>query len=227
MNLREFARYFDHTALKPETTPANIEQLCRETRDYGFAAVCVNPVYAQMAVHLLADCPATVCTVVGFPLGASTTASKLSECQQAIVHGAREIDMVIWIGGLKAGKANDVEAEIRALAEDCHAAAARLKVIIECALLTDEEKRLACSLAVHARADFVKTSTGFAAAGATVADVKLMSAIALPAGVGVKAAGGIRTFADATAMIAAGATRIGASASVGILAESRSQGMAE
>lgn len=215
----ELARFFDHTALKADVRPDAIEQLCREAAAHHFRTVCVNPIFVSIARRLLADSDVEVCTVVGFPLGASTTESKVAETIDSIQHGAKEIDMVLWVGGLKAGVAGAVREDIRRVAGMCHEHGALLKVIIECALLTDDEKRRACELCVEAAADMVKTSTGFAASGATVADVKLMSQTVAAAGLGVKAAGGIRTLSDVRAMIAAGATRIGASASVQIMAE--------
>ncbi len=219
MTPHELARYIDHTALKPETTPAQIQQLCREALEHHFATVCVNPIYVPMAAHKLAGSDVKVCAVVGFPLGASTTEMKAAEARDAIRHGAQEIDMVIWVGGLKAGKAAEVEADIAAVARECHAGGAILKVILECAVLTDAEKKRVCELCVQAKADFVKTSTGFGPGGATVEDVRLMSEAVKARGLGVKAAGGIRTYFDALKMIEAGATRIGASSSVKIMEE--------
>lgn len=219
MTPHELAQYIDHTALKPEATPAQIEQLCREALEYHFASVCVNPIYVATAARLLAGSGVKVCAVAGFPLGANTTEMKVAEAHDAIRLGAQEIDMVIWVGGLKAGREAEVEADIAAVATECHKGSAILKVIFECALLTDEEKKRACALCVRANADFVKTSTGFGLGGATEADVRLMSETVRSHGLGVKAAGGIRNRADALKMIEAGATRIGASASVRIMAE--------
>jgi deoxyribose-phosphate aldolase len=216
----DIARWIDHTLLKPEATPAEIEQLCHEAREYHFAAVCVNPPYVKQCAQLLRDTDVAVCTVVGFPLGAHTTATKVFETQQALADGAREIDMVINLGALKAKQYDVVRDDIRAVCDAAHARGAIVKVIIEAALLTDDEKVRACELARDAGADFVKTSTGFGPGGATVHDVALM-ARTVGRQLGVKAAGGIRTYEQAQAMIAAGATRIGASAGVKIVEEAR------
>jgi deoxyribose-phosphate aldolase len=224
MTPQDLARMIDHTALKPETTPAQIEQLCREALAFNFASVCVNPVFVSSAARLLEGRAVKTCTVVGFPLGATTTAQKVAEAKEAIRFGASEIDMVLWIGGLKAKQDEWVGSDIAALAEVCREAGALLKVILECALLTDDEKKRAAELCVQAKADFVKTSTGFASGGATVEDVKLLASIAKPAGLGVKAAGGIRTYDDAMRMIEAGATRLGASAGVKIMEEAAKKG---
>lgn len=217
---KTLARFIDHTNLKPDATPADIEQLCAEAREHQFAAVCVNPLHVKLAARLLRGSGVIVCSVVGFPLGASPTSAKVYETRQAIRDGAREIDMVIDVGALKAGDDRRVKADIRALVEACRDGGAHLKVIIEAALLNDEEKVRACRLSKEAGAHFVKTSTGFGPGGATVKDV-LMMRQTVGADVGVKAAGGIRTFDDLTSMLAAGATRIGASASVKILKEAR------
>lgn len=225
MTLKSLAHYFDHTALKPAVLPTEIEQLCAEAIEHGFRTVCIHPIYISIAKRLLANSPVEVCTVVGFPLGSMTTESKVSETVQAIELGAREIDMVIWIGGLKARIHGAVRDDIQRVAEACHEREATLKVIIECALLTDDEKRRACEFCIAAKADMVKTSTGFASGGATVADVQLLSECVRAAGLGVKAAGGIKTFDDAQAMIAAGATRIGASSSVDIMKEAMQHGI--
>jgi deoxyribose-phosphate aldolase len=213
MNKEQVARLIDHTLLKPEATPAQVERLCDEARRYGFASVCVNPVYVKLAAEKLAGSGVAVCTVVGFPLGATTTSIKVQEAQQAMADGASEIDMVIHIGALKAGDHDAVQKDIAAVAAACHAGGALLKVIIEAVLLSDEEKVIACQLA---GADFVKTSTGFAGGGATVEDVRLMRRAVGPH-MGIKAAGGVRSYADAMAMVEAGATRIGASAGVEIV----------
>lgn len=212
------ARTIDHTLLKADATPAQIERLCAEARRYGFASVCVNPSYVPLCAHLLASSAVATCTVVGFPLGATTTEVKVFEARQAINNGAHEIDMVLAIGQLKAGDYAYVLDDITQVVVACHAHGALCKVIIETALLNDEEKVAACLLAGSAQADFVKTSTGFSSGGATVADVALMRRAVGPQ-VGVKAAGGVRTLADAQAMLAAGATRIGASAGVQIMRE--------
>lgn len=217
---KTLARFIDHTNLKQDATPADIEQLCAEARQHGFAAVCVNPLHVKLAARLLRGSGVITCSVVGFPLGASATQAKVYETRQAIRDGAREIDMVIDVGALKAGLNDRVKSDIKALVEACRDGGAHLKVIIEAALLNDEEKVRACRLSKEAGAHFVKTSTGFGPGGATSADVALMRQT-VGADVGVKAAGGIRTFDDLTHMLAAGATRIGASASVKILKEAR------
>ena len=211
----------DHTLLKPEASQEEIAQLCYEARKYGFISVCVNPAYVKLCSQLLEGSGALVCTVVGFPLGATSTESKVFETQQAIREGATEIDMVINVGAVRSRDYELVERDIASVARVCHASNAILKVIIEAALLTNEEKVVACQLAKVAEADFVKTSTGFGPGGATPEDVALMRRVVGPR-MGVKAAGGIRTYADALKLIEAGASRIGASASVKIL-----QGAAE
>ncbi len=217
MKKNALAKYIDHTLLKPDATEAQIEKLCAEAREYGFASVCVNSCYASLAARLLAGSDVAVCCVVGFPLGAATTAAKAFEAADAAQNGATEIDMVINVGAAKDGRWDDVEADIAGVAAAIEGKAL-LKVIIETCLLTDAEKIEACRAAVRAGADFVKTSTGFSKAGATAADVALMRKTVGPE-IGVKAAGGIRTYADAMAMIEAGASRIGASAGIAILAE--------
>lgn len=218
--MQDIARLIDHTLLKPEATPDEIEKLCHEAREYRFAAVCVNPPYVKQCAQLLRGTDVAVCTVVGFPLGAHTTEVKVFEAQQAITDGATEIDMVINIGALKAKQYDRVREDIRAVCDAAHARGAIVKVIIEAALLTDDEKVRACELAREAGADFVKTSTGFGPGGATVHDVALM-ARTVGGQLGVKAAGGIRSYEQAQAMVAAGATRIGASAGVKIVAEAK------
>jgi len=212
------AALIDHTLLKPEATEAQIIQLCDEARQYGFAAVCVNPTHVRLCANKLAGSQVHVCTVVGFPLGATLPQVKTYETQRVLDEGAIEIDMVINIGALKDKNHGLVLHDIGSVVRTAHAAGALVKVIIEAALLTDEEKVTACQLAQNAGADYVKTSTGFGPGGATVHDVALMRQTVGPV-MGVKAAGGIRTLADAQKMIAAGATRIGASASVKIMAE--------
>jgi deoxyribose-phosphate aldolase len=209
------ARYIDHTLLKPEATPAQIAQLCAEAREHAFAAVCLNPINVAQAAQLLHGAPVAVCTVVGFPLGANLPEVKAYETLQALNQGATEIDMVINIGALKAGQFDRVQQDITAVVQTCKArpVPALVKVIIEACLLTDDEKVRACQIAQAAGADFVKTSTGFSSGGATVADIALIRRTVGPA-MGVKAAGGVRTRADADAMIAAGATRIGTSSGV-------------
>lgn len=206
--------YIDHTLLKPEATGAQIEALCREAAEYRFASVCVNPVHVAPARRLLEDSTVAVCTVIGFPLGATETDVKVYEAARAVESGADELDMVIPIGALKAGDHEAVRRDIAAVVE---AAQGRLvKVIFECCLLSDEEKRIACRLSRDAGARFVKTSTGFSTGGATLSDVRLMRE-EVAEDLGVKAAGGIRTYEDAIAMLRAGATRIGTSAGVQIV----------
>ena len=220
MNLTQsqLAKYMDHTLLKADATLDGIDRVVADAKQFGCASVCVNPFWVPYVARLLDGSGVATCTVVGFPLGASSTASKVFETTDAIANGADEIDMVINIGELKAGHAELVREDIRAVAEATHAGGKLLKVIIECCLLTDDEKRLACLLCAEAGADFVKTSTGFSTGGATVADVTLMRECVGP-DFGVKAAGGIRTLADAYAMIEAGASRLGVSAAASILAE--------
>ena len=207
-------KYIDHTLLKQDATVEQIDRLLSEAKDYDFASVCVNPCWVAHAKSGLENTDVKVCTVVGFPLGATTSAVKAFETKEAIQNGADEIDMVINVGALKSGNADLVESDIRAVVE-----ASRdklVKVIIEACLLTDEEKVLACQLAQKAGADFVKTSTGFSTGGATLPDVKLMRQT-VGADMGVKAAGGARSYADAVAFVEAGATRIGTSSGVAIL----------
>lgn len=212
------AKLIDHTLLKPEATRAQITQLCQEALKYSFASVCVQPCYVPTVSPLLHGSPVKICTVIGFPSGATLSACKRFEAFDVIARGAQELDMVMNIGALKSGDHIAVQADIFAVADAAHQEKAILKVIIETALLTQEEKIKACELAVAADADFVKTSTGFAGGGATVEDVALMRKT-----VGneakVKASGGIRTLADFRAMVSAGADRIGASASVAIVRE--------
>jgi deoxyribose-phosphate aldolase len=217
------ASMIDHTLLKPDAARKDIEQLCREAADYHFATVCVNPTWVAACAHLLRGTGVRVTSVVGFPLGATTPDVKHYETRRAIFDGAREIDMVINIGALKSGDLRLVERDIEAVASPCGEAGAVSKVIIEAALLTDDEKVTACTLARAAGADFVKTSTGFASGGATAADVALMRRV-VGDQMGVKAAGGVRDLEGLKAMVAAGATRVGASAGVRIVQESRGQG---
>ena len=214
------AKMIDHTLLKPDATQDQIAQLCYEARKYGFAAVCVNPAYVKLCSQLLQGSDVVVCTVVGFPLGATATEVKAYEAQQALDDGATEIDMVINVGALKSKDYALVERDIATVARTTHAGKAVLKAIIEAALLTDEEKVIASQLAKAAGADYVKTSTGFGPGGATVQDVALMRRAVGP-GMGIKAAGGIRTYQDVKEMVAAGATRIGASAGVKIAQEAK------
>ncbi|EHJ51769.1 deoxyribose-phosphate aldolase [Streptococcus macacae] len=210
----EINKYIDHTLLKPESNQDQIDKLIQEAKKYDFASVCVNPAWVSYAVQALEKTDVKVCTVIGFPLGATTSAVKAFETQDAISHGADEVDMVVNIGQVKTGRFDFVEEDIRAVVN----ASGRkiVKVILETCLLTDEEKVKVCQAAVAAGADFVKTSTGFSTAGATIADVKLMRQTVGP-DFGVKAAGGTRTLADVQAFIEAGATRIGTSAGVAIM----------
>jgi deoxyribose-phosphate aldolase len=215
---RQVARYIDHTLLKPEATRDNILTLCEEAARYGFASVCINPTWVREAACALRGTGVKVCTVVGFPLGASTPDVKQYEGRRAIFDGATELDMVINIGALKSGDYDLVSRDIAAVVEAAHEAGCITKVIIETALLTDDEKVKACLLAKEARADFVKTSTGFSKAGATTADVALMRRV-VGGEMGVKAAGGVKDYGQAQEMIRAGATRIGASVGVKIVHE--------
>lgn len=216
------ASMIDHTLLKPDATRKEIEQLCAEAAQYHFASVCVNPTWVALCAARLRGTPVKVCSVVGFPLGATTADTKHYETRRAIFDGAAEIDMVINIGALKSGDLRVVERDIEAVAAPCREAGVVSKVIIEAALLTNEEKITACTLAKAAGADFVKTSTGFASGGATAADVALMRSV-VGAEMGVKAAGGVRDLGGLKAMVAAGATRVGASAGVRIVQESRGE----
>src|ERR671926_272489 len=215
---RDWASFVDHTLLKPEASEADITRLCEEAAQYRFASVCVNPSWVKTAACVLRGSGVPVCTVVGFPLGATLADVKAYETRRAIIDGAREIDMVINIGALKSGDDCAVEYDIRAVVEAAHGEGVLVKTIIETALLTDEEKVRACLAAKRAGADFVKTSTGFAKSGATVADVALMRRT-VGAEMGVKAAGGVKGIEDARAMLEAGATRIGASVGVKIAQE--------
>jgi deoxyribose-phosphate aldolase len=215
----DVGRYIDHTLLKPNATESDIKTLCTEAREFNFAAVCVNPVWVPAVAGELRGSSVKTCSVVGFPLGATHPETKAFEARRAIREGAKEIDMVINIGALKGGDEDLVLKDIRAVVEACRDGNAHCKVIIETALLTDEEKRVACRLARKARAHFVKTSTGFASGGATAHDVALMAEEVSSAGLEVKASGGIRSYSDAKAMIEAGATRVGASAGIAIVEE--------
>jgi len=210
----------DHTILKPDATQDQIAQLCYEAKTYHFASVCVNPAHVRLCAQLLKDSDVAVCTVIGFPLGASAATVKAFETQQAIRDGATEIDMVINIGALKSGDYQAVYDDICAVVRAAHAGNSIVKVIIEAALLNDEEKVVASQLSKQAGAEYVKTSTGFGPGGATAADIALMRAVVGPQ-MGIKAAGGVGSLADAEAMIAAGATRIGASAGVRIIQQER------
>jgi deoxyribose-phosphate aldolase len=213
---RSLAGMIDHTLLKPDATSDKIAQLCFEAKKYHFASVCVNPTHVKLCADLLKDSEVRVCTVIGFPLGATSPEVKAFETQNALDNGATEIDMVINVGALKAGENELVARDIRGVVEVGHKAGALVKVIIETSLLTDEEKVVACLLAKEAGADYVKTSTGFSGGGATVHDIALMRRAVGPS-LGVKASGGIHTHEEAEAMVAAGATRIGASAGVKII----------
>jgi len=215
------AKLIDHTLLRPEATHADISQLCREAREYNFASVCVNSYWVPLAASQLTGTDVKVCTVVGFPLGATSTEAKVSETEAALRAGAQEIDMVQNIGALRGDERETLEEEIALVAAVCHRAGALVKVILENSLLTDDQKVTACLLAKDAGADFVKTSTGFSSSGATVHDVELMRRTVGPT-MGVKASGGIRTLDDMLKMLAAGATRIGASAGVKIIEAARS-----
>ncbi|MEW6724513.1 MAG: deoxyribose-phosphate aldolase [Bacillota bacterium] len=218
MDRKELAKYIDHTALKATTTLAEIDRLCQEAAGHSFAAVCVNPCYVELCARQLAGSGVEVATVVGFPLGATTWRDKAQETRQAVMNGATEIDMVINLGLMKSGAYDLVRDDIRAVVEAAagQAKEALVKVIIECAYLTEEEKVKACQLSVEAGAHYVKTSTGFAPTGATLEDVALMRRT-VGLRIGVKAAGGIRTTEQALAMIEAGASRLGASAGIAII----------
>ncbi len=218
---KDVARFIDHTLLRPDATYAQIDKLCAEAAEFGFASVCINPIHVKRCARALRGTEVTVCTVVGFPLGATTAETKALEARRAIRDGAKEIDMVINVGALKSGDDAAVQADIRAVVEACLDGSALCKVIIETALLTDDEKTRACQAAVRARADFVKTSTGFSTGGATAEDVALMSAAVTGAKLGVKASGGIRSYEEAQQMIRAGATRLGVSAGVRIVKEAQ------
>ena len=216
------AALIDHTLLKPEATQSDIGRMCLEARQAKFKSVCVNPCWVSFASRELAGSGVAVCTVIGFPLGANRTSTKLAEANEALSQGVTELDVVQNIGALRSGDTQLVEREIEVLAALAHGSGALLKVILETCLLNDEEKRLSCRIAVRAQADFVKTSTGFSTAGATAADVSLMRAVVTP-GVGVKASGGIRTLATLREMVTAGATRIGSSSGLQILRELESE----
>ncbi|GBD94484.1 deoxyribose-phosphate aldolase [bacterium BMS3Abin05] len=219
---QDIAKYIDYTLLRPEAAEEEIKKLCAEARDYQFASVCINPTYVPLCARELAGSGVAICTVAGFPLGTHMPEIKAMEARRSIRDGASEIDMVINIGALKSNKDDLVYHDIRMVVEACEDGDAISKVIIEAALLTDDEKVRACQLAKRARANYVKTSTGFGPGGATAKDVALMSQVVQSAGMGVKAAGGIHSFEDAQKMIAAGATRIGASAGIKIVQEAKS-----
>jgi len=219
--IKNIASFIDHTLLKPEATEEDIQKLCSEAKEYSFAAVCVNPSYVRLASQYLRSTPVRVCGVVGFPFGTHLTEIKAHEAQRDIDDGAKEIDMVINIGELKSRNFELVYNEIKTVADLCHEKDVVLKVIIETALLLREEKIEACRLVSKAGADFVKTSTGFGPGGATVRDVVLIKETLKGLPLGIKAAGGIRTYRDAMKMIEAGATRIGTSSGVKIVEEEK------
>jgi len=221
VNSQAIAALIDHTLLKPEATAKDIRRICKEALAHSFAVVCVNPYWIPMVAKLLKGSNVKTCGVVGFPLGATTTEAKVFETKTAIAAGATEIDMVINVGEMIAGHKAEVRSDIAAVIAAAHRKGAIVKVILETALLTDAQKKSACRLAVAAGTDFVKTSTGFGPGGATVEDVSLMRRI-VGKSVGVKASGGIRTLADLERMVAAGASRVGASDSIKIIAEADS-----
>lgn len=212
----QLAAMIDHTILAPTASEEDVRRLCSEAREYGFASVCANPVWAPVLAEELAGSRSVPCVVVGFPFGASATEVKAFEAKTAVEAGAREVDMVINIAAARANHRAALVADIKAVADAVHAGGATLKVIIETSELTDDQKVLACEASVEAGADFVKTSTGYSSAGATVEDIALMRATVGPE-LGVKASGGVRTREEALAMIAAGATRIGASKGIAII----------
>ncbi len=215
--MMKIAGLIDHTALKPDTTKEQIEVLCKEAIEYGFASVCVNPCYVKLCSEILKAYPIKVCTVIGFPLGATTTAVKVAEADESVQNGATEVDMVINVGAIKSGDLDFVKSDIAAVVQAVKGKAL-VKVILETCLLTEDEKVKSCNICKEAGADFVKTSTGFSTGGATVEDIKLMRSIVKPT-LGVKASGGIRDYKTAKAMVDAGASRIGASASIAIVSE--------
>jgi deoxyribose-phosphate aldolase len=221
VDAQTLAHMIDHTILRPDASRADVEKLCREALTHNFFSVCVNSTWVPLVAQLLKGSPVKVCAVVGFPLGAQPPEIKAMETRRAIREGAKEIDMVINIGALKSGDDELVLKDIRAVVEACKDGRALSKVILETSLLNDEEKIKACTLSMKARADFVKTSTGFSTGGATAEDIALMARTVASKKLGVKASGGVRTYADAVKMISAGATRIGSSNSVKILEEAR------
>ncbi|WP_150460292.1 deoxyribose-phosphate aldolase [Nesterenkonia ebinurensis] len=213
---QELAGLIDHTVLTPDAQEATVRRVIAEAAAHQFAAVCINPKWVELTAGALAGTGVKTCTVVGFPLGATTTAQKVAETQEAVANGAEEIDMVVDIADANAGLADAVQAQIAAIAAAAHGGGAILKVILETALLTEEAKVLVCRAAEAAGADFVKTSTGFAGGGATVEDIALMHR-EVGGRLGIKASGGVRTYDDAVKVVSAGATRIGASSSLGIV----------
>ncbi|QDS34914.1 deoxyribose-phosphate aldolase [Brevibacillus brevis] len=214
-------KYIDHTLLKPDATQEMIDKLCQEAREHDFMSVCVNPYWVKRSAELLAGSDVKVCTVIGFPLGASTIESKAAETRDAIANGATEVDMVLNVGALKSGDLETVKKDIAAVKQA--AGDILLKVILETCLLTEEEKVVACKLSVEAGADYVKTSTGFSIGGATVEDISLMRKTVGP-NVGVKASGGVRDGEAAVAMIEAGASRVGTSSGVSIVTGAKTTG---
>ncbi|KPV63194.1 MAG: Deoxyribose-phosphate aldolase [Candidatus Bathyarchaeota archaeon BA2] len=218
MDRKQLAKMIDYTLLKPDATEDDIIKVCKEATKYNFASVCINPVYVSLATKLLKGTGVKVCTVVGFPLGANAPEIKAFEAKNAIEKGAQEIDMVMNIGALKSGNYELVKKDMTAVIEVAKERNVVTKVILECGFLTDEEKVTVCKLAKEAGADFVKTSTGFGPSGATIHDVKILKKV-VGGNIGVKAAGGIRSYKDALMMIKAGADRIGASAGVEIVKE--------
>ncbi len=218
------AAMIDHTLLKPEATREDVARLCAEAREFEFASVCINPCWVTFAAQALAGSAVRVCTVIGFPLGANETRTKIAEARYALSDGSQEIDMVQNVGALRSGDLELVRKEIAELAEAAHSSRAILKVILETCLLTEEQKVTSCHLAMQAGADFVKTSTGFSTSGATIDDVKLMRRTVSDS-MGVKASGGIRSFPALRDMVAAGANRIGTSSGVGILREAKTQAL--
>ena len=219
--MKNLSRYIDHTLLKADATENEVIKLCNEAKEYDFFSVCINPGFVELAAKELSESNVAVCTVIGFPLGASTSETKAFETRDAIQKGAVEVDMVINISKLKDKKDEEVLKDIKAVV-DAADKKALVKVIIETCLLTDEEKERACKLAKDAGADFVKTSTGFSTGGATKEDIALMRKT-VGTEMGVKASGGVRTYEDAVTMIESGATRIGASASIAIVTASKAQ----
>jgi deoxyribose-phosphate aldolase len=217
-NPKTVASLIDHTLLKPEATHPDVVRLCSEARQFSFASVCINPCWVRLAGEMLTDSSVNVCTVVGFPLGANDARAKIAEAQLALSDGAEELDMVQNIGALRSQDINLVRKEISDIADLAHSRGAILKVILETCLLDEQEKITACTLAVEAKVDFVKTSTGFSTGGATLEDVQLMRQAVGPS-MGVKASGGIRTLQALRLMVAAGANRIGTSSGVSIVGE--------
>ncbi len=212
------ASLIDHTLLKPDSTRVEIARVCAEARTAAFASVCINPFWVRFVKGELEGSPVRVCTVIGFPLGANETETKVAEAQTALAHGAKELDVVQNIGALRSGELQVIRDELKRLADLAHSEGAILKVILETGLLSADEKKISCQLAAESGADFVKTSTGFASGGATAEDVSLMRSI-VGSGIGVKASGGIRTLAALRDMVKAGASRIGTSSGVNILKE--------